>query len=108
MDTAVRQGSLERDAGVLDSDVAAHRQAQFEAAVGLVEEWLRRLPEDDSQRRHLAQMRSVIGALAKGCDHSVAAMSTVRAMLCVNCRRLDAAQGKCFGKPLDQCMFLNG
>lgn len=107
MDTVARQGSIDRDGGVVAADVAARRQAQLEAAAGMVAEWRRCLPEHDSQCNHLAQIGAVIDDLAGRRDHSQAAMTTVRAIVCVSCRRLNAAQGKCFGKPLDQCMLLN-
>lgn len=107
MDMAARHGSMDGDGKVSAGDVAARRLAQLEAAAGLVQEWLLRVPAHDPPRQHLLLTSSVIGALATSRDHSTAAMTTVRAMVCVNCRGLDASQGKCAGKPLDQCMLLN-
>ena len=36
------------------------------------------------------------------------ALTQLRALLCGNCRALNAAQGQCTGRSLDQCRLLNG
>jgi len=70
--------------------------------------WVERLAVDAPPRKNLIFLGILTDDLVRAGDYSVDAMTTVRALLCTNCRRLDAAHGKCSGQPLDRCPLLNG
>lgn len=83
----------------------AERLVQLHEVARIGEVWLETLAPDASQRASVMEMcRYAEESAARG-DGSPDVMITVRAILCSNCRRIDAAQGKCSGAALDQCMF---
>jgi hypothetical protein len=79
----------------------------LEGILRLSRNWLERLPAADPQRANLLRIQNLARILGGGGENSYLAVSYVRAMLCVTCRRLDAAHGKCFGQTLDRCLLLN-
>ena len=88
--------------------IVADRRAQLEGVVRLGRDWLARCDAADPPRGDVVRMGVLADDLAKGSDQSPAAMTMVRALLCSNCRRLNAAEGKCFGQALERCILLNG
>jgi hypothetical protein len=87
---------------------AGQNQGLLEGVVRISHGWMERIPVDDPQREKVARVGSLAADLIRTGDFSSAAMTTARALMCVNCRRLNAAQGKCFGQALDRCLLLNG
>lgn len=88
--------------------VAADKKALLEGVVRLGRKWLERIPADDPQREHLIRMGILAEDLVRSGDHSLAAMTTARELLCANCCRLGAADGKCAAQLLERCVLLNG
>lgn len=82
--------------------------AQLEGVARLGRDWLARFDAADPQRGDVIRMGALADDLVGGGDRSPAAMTMIRALLCSNCRRLNAAEGKCFGQALERCMLLNG
>lgn len=72
------------------------------------QEWMARLPAHDPHRQDVVRLGMLSEGLVSAGDHSSDAMATARSLLCVNCRRLNAAQGQCTGQSLDRCLLLNG
>lgn len=94
-------------AGIAAADsAAAEKQAQLEGVARLGRMWLERIPAADLRREHLIRMGVLAENLVRAADHSPAAMTMARALLCANCRRFDAAQETCPGLSLDQCRLL--
>jgi len=87
---------------------AADKQAMLDGMVRLGRKWLQRMAADDPRREHLIRMGILAEDLVRTGDHSPAAMTAARELLCANCRRLDAADGKCIGQVLERCVLLNG
>ncbi|MDP2810995.1 MAG: hypothetical protein Q8O34_12675 [Rhodocyclaceae bacterium] len=87
---------------------AADKRAQMEGVARLSRAWLERIPATDPRREHLIRMGILAEDLVKAGDQSPAAMMKARELLCANCRRLDAAEGKCMGQSLDRCLLLKG
>lgn len=84
-------------------------QHLLEAVLRVCRKWLQHLPAHDLRRENLnITVRFVEGLLESGDDFLGHAMANVRALLCVNCRRLDAAPGKCSERSLDRCPLLKG
>lgn len=75
--------------------------------VRLSQEWTARLPVDDPRRGNLLRLQALSGSVVKDGVVSSLAMTYLRVLLCTSCRRLDAAQGRCFGQTLDRCLLLN-
>lgn len=106
---AMRSVYLSGDAkGSWNDSPGADRNAQLERVARLGRDWLERVPVADPQRGDLVRMGILVEDLIRAGDHSVAAMTTTRALLCTNCRRLNAAEGKCLGQALERCRLLNG
>lgn len=105
---SVYRPSVAGNGGPAPADSGGDRRAQLEGVVRLGRAWLERMPAADPQREHLIRMGILAEDLIRAGDYSVDAMTTARALLCANCRRLDASQGKCRGQALDRCMLLNG
>lgn len=99
---AASDGDAEGDA------TPAEKLARLQGVARLGRTWLERIPAAEPKRGRLTGMCVLVEDLVRVGDHSVAAMTTVRALLCSNCRRLNAAEGKCLGAALHRCMFLNG
>lgn len=69
--------------------------------------WLENLPAHDPQRENLDAIAVLIKDILESGDYSLRdAMTTARALLCTNCRRLNAAPDQCSGRPLDRCPLL--
>lgn len=84
-------------------------QQLLEAVLQVCRKWLQRLPAHDRRRENLnITERFVEDLLESGNDFLGHAMADARALLCVNCRRLDAAPGKCSERSLDRCPLLKG
>lgn len=86
----------------------ADKLARLQAVARLGRTWLERIPASEPKRGRLTGMCVLVEDLVSAGDHSLAAMTTARALLCNNCRRLNASEGKCLGQALHRCMFLNG
>lgn len=69
--------------------------------------WLETMPLASAQRTAVMHMNFIVDEMANKGDDSPDAMVAVRAMLCLNCRRLGAAQGNCSGASLRRCTLLN-
>jgi hypothetical protein len=98
---AISAGDAEVDA------TPAEKLARLQAVARLGRMWLERIPAAEPKRGRLTGMCVLVEDLVRAGDHSVAAMTTARALLCNNCRRLNAAEGKCLGTALHRCMFLS-
>lgn len=84
------------------------RQARLQGVALLARKWLERIPALDSHRESVLRMGILADDLAMNGTPSAAAMGALRAMLCANCRRLDAAQGQCSGQIMERCRLLAG
>jgi hypothetical protein len=98
-------GGGERPAG---GSTADDRRVRLEGVARLGSAWVKRSAVTDSARGDLVRMSVLAEGLAGAADHSAAAMAMVQTLLCANCRRLNAADGKCRGQALDRCLLLNG
>ena len=87
---------------------ASDKTGQLQGVARLGREWLERVAVADPQRGDLVRMGILVEDLIRSGNQSVAAMTTTRALLCTNCRRLNAAEGKCLGQALERCLLLNG
>lgn len=85
---------------------AAGRQALLAGVARLGRMWLERIPAADPQREHLIRMGILAENLMRTGDHSPAAMTMARMLLCANCRYLNAAPEKCDGQALNRCPLL--
>ncbi len=85
---------------------AGDAQQLLEAVVRLSQQWLEQFHLPDAQHEKVARLGVLATDLVKRGDFSSVAMTTARALLCVNCRRLDAAQGQCHGQSLERCPLL--
>ncbi len=101
-DNAVNAGDAEVDA------TPAEKLARLQGVARLGRAWLERTPVAEPKRGRLIGMCVLVEDLVKAGDHSLAAMTTARALLCSNCRRLNASEGRCLGTALHRCMLLNG
>jgi hypothetical protein len=91
----------------LGNERAADRCRQLKAVARRGRKWLEQVSASDPVRGNLILMSAFAEELVKTGDQSPDAMTTIRALLCSNCRRLNAAGGKCSGQPLERCMLLN-
>lgn len=108
MDSVYRSNSTAGVARSGNDSFAVDWRAQLEGVEQLGRNWLARCDEADPQRGDLIHMDLLVKDLIGAGDHPVAAMTTTRALLCANCRRLNAAEGKCLGQALERCMLLSG
>ena len=90
------------------NSVAGRSQGLLEAVLRVSQEWVERLPVHDPEREAAIRLAMLTEDLVRTGDRSPRALSHVRSLLCSNCRRLNAAQGKCSGQALDRCLLLNG
>jgi hypothetical protein len=88
--------------------IVSRNKSLLEGVVRVSRGWGDQIPVNDPQRQRLTRVGSLAEDLLRNGDYSSTAMTTARALLCVNCRRLNASQGKCFGQALDRCLLLNG
>lgn len=86
----------------------ADKLARLQGVARLGRTWLERTAAAEPKRGRLIGMCVLVEDLVRAGDHSPAAMTTARALLCSNCRRLDASEGRCLGTALHRCMLLNG
>lgn len=87
---------------------ASGNQRLLEEVLRVSQEWLKQLSVHDSRRGNLTAMQMLMKDLIKTGNCSSADMTTARALLCSNCRRLNAAPEKCSGRSLDRCPLLKG
>lgn len=84
-------------------------QHLLEGVLQVCRKWLQHLPAHDHRRANLNVMEVLVKDILESGDYSVPdAMTTARALLCTNCRRLNAAPEKCSGRSLDRCPLLKG
>lgn len=88
--------------------VAAGSHPRWETVLRLLRRWLKEHPARDAGRASLFIGEMLIEELMRTNDYSSDAAVSGCAILCVNCRRLDASQGKCSGQPLNRCPLLKG
>lgn len=79
---------------------------QLEGVSRLSRKWVERYPVGHPQREMLMRMGTLAEGLLTAGNYSPVAMTRVRDLMCGNCRRLDAAQGRCHGQSLDRCLLL--
>lgn len=107
MDELRESTPLEPPAEPVRSDAAA-AHPPWASALAVLRGWQQEHPPCDDQHQHLVLAGAAIEDLIRKSDYSIEAKTVGRALLCVNCRRLDATHGKCSGQPLETCPLLNG
>lgn len=76
----------------------------LKGALQVCRKWLEHLPAHDPRRENLDAMAILVKDILESGDYSLHdAMTTARALLCTNCRRLNAAPDQCAGRSLDRC-----
>lgn len=76
----------------------------LQGALQVCRMWLEHLPAHDPRRENLDATAILVKDIIESGDYSLHdAMTTARALLCTNCRRLNAAPEQCTGQPLDRC-----
>lgn len=69
--------------------------------------WLQHLPAHDPRRKNLDAVAILVKDILESGDYSIHdAMTTARALLCTNCRRLNAAPEQCAEQSLDRCLLV--
>ncbi|MCK9382579.1 MAG: hypothetical protein M0P95_16135 [Sulfuritalea sp.] len=91
-----------------DDCVASDSLGLLHGVLRVSQEWLEQVPLCDPQHDKLVRLGILAADLVRMSNFSPTAMTTARALLCVNCRRLNAAQGQCAGQSLDRCLLLKG
>lgn len=86
---------------------AGETRELIEGVLGLSREWSQRLSVRDPQREKVVHLGCMAEELLMSGDFSPAALGALRAQLCANCRRLEAARGRCAGQSLAQCPLLH-
>lgn len=86
--------------------VASSSQHLLEGVLRVSRKWVEHLHVHDPLRENLVGMGMLVEDLLMSGDYSSDAMTIARALLCRNCHRLNAEQGKCSGRSLDQCPLL--
>jgi hypothetical protein len=85
------------------------REDLLERALQVCRMWLQHLPAHDPRRENLDAMAILVKDIIESGDYSLRdAMTTARALLCTNCRRLNAAPEQCAGRSLDRCPLVKG
>jgi hypothetical protein len=74
----------------------------------LSRQWVEHIPVHDLQREAILHLGNLAEDLIRNSNTSLLAMAQLRALLCGNCRHLNAAQGLCSGQSLEHCLLLNG
>jgi hypothetical protein len=108
MDSVYRPTGADCGERPADGSTADDRHARLQGVARLGLAWAKRSAVTDSARRDLVRMSVLAEDLIRAADQSSAAMAMVHTLLCTNCRRLNAADGKCRGQALERCMLLNG
>ncbi|MCK9388897.1 MAG: hypothetical protein M0Q22_10980 [Sulfuritalea sp.] len=80
-------------------------QHLLQAVSRISREWAEHFHADDLQRSAILHLGSLAEDISDG-NASALAMTQLRALLCGNCRRLDAAEGACSGQSLNGCRLL--
>jgi hypothetical protein len=93
------------DDGATDADIDGSHKL-LEGVLRVSRDWAERLPPRDRERQAAVGLAALTENLLADGKPSPHAMSNVRGLLCANCRRLNAAQGKCFGQALERCLLL--
>lgn len=76
----------------------------LQGALQVCRKWLEHLPVHDPRRENLDVMAILVKDILESGDYFLhEAMTTARALLCTNCRRLSAAPDQCAGRSLDRC-----
>ena len=88
-----------------EDSFAGVSQHHLQAVSRISREWAEHLRADDLQRSAILHLGSLAEDISDG-NASALAMIQLRALLCGNCRRLDAAEGACSGQSLDGCRLL--
>lgn len=104
MQTATSQAIT--DGLTSEEDWARGCERLLKAARRLGDVWVGQLPVGDARRRDLASVRHWLDERLLAGDSFPDTMTTARALLCTECRRLKAAPGYCRGRPLDRCPLL--
>ena len=68
--------------------------------------WVAQLSGHDLQREAILHLGNLAEELIRDGSASPVAMTQLRALLCGNCRHLDAVQSQCAGRSLHQCQLL--
>lgn len=83
------------------------RPAQLRAAGQLSREWYAKLAAGDPQRVFVAELMEFIDERLSVADYSVPTMSSVRALLCINCREIHPdLERTCCEQTLEGCWLL--
>lgn len=86
---------------------AAHGDLDLlQAALQISREWVERLPPQSPQRATAVHLGQLVEHLIDNRCTMPLAMSNVRALLCTNCRNLNAAHGECNGRSLNHCLLI--
>jgi hypothetical protein len=108
MDTFLKQrhGRAPKQFSVKDSMID-HRPAQLRAAAEVCRMWHCKLLLDDPQRAYLAPLIDFIDDRIRDADYSIETMSSVRALLCINCRDIHPdLESVCCEQTLEACWLL--
>lgn len=81
---------------------------QLFAVARVTRDWLSRIERHDPHREQVQRISILAEDLAARGTPSPPAIDAIRAMLCANCRRLDAAPSECSGQALERCPLLTG
>lgn len=81
----------------------------LQGALQVFRMWLQHLPAHDPRRENLNATVFLVRDIIESGDYSLHdATTTARALLCTNCRRLNAAPEQCAGRSLDRCPLVKG
>ena len=79
----------------------------LQGALRVSREWVAGLPGHDLQREAILHLGTLANDLIRdGNAASLLAMTQLRALLCGNCRHLNAAYWDCSRQSLEQCLLL--
>ena len=83
------------------------RPSQLRAAADLCRMWYCELLPDDPQRVYLSPLIDFIDDRIRAADYSIETMSSVRALLCINCRDIHPdLESVCCEQTLEACWLL--
>jgi hypothetical protein len=72
----------------------------------LSQDWVAQLRVPDLQREAILHLGNLAEELLRNGNASPLAMTQLRALLCGNCRHLNAVQNQCAGRSLHRCQLL--
>jgi len=90
------------------TETAPDAHPLWQSVLEVLRGWLQEQPRHDQQHERLALAMASIEDFMRKNDYSIEAKTVGRALMCVNCRRLNANQVKCSGRPLEKCPLLTG